>query len=366
MNNSKRLFMDVHALQTLPPSNMNRDDTGSPKTAQYGGVRRARVSSQAWKRAIRRYFNEFGQGAAVGVRTKDIVAYVAGKMLQMDSDMPAEKAFELAEKAFNSAGVSTKDHKAKALFFLGDRQAEALAGAALAGKVEKEDREELKNILKENPEVDIALFGRMVADTPSLNEDASSQVAHAISTHAVQTEFDYYTAMDDLAPEDQAGAGMLGSIEYNSSTLYRYANVAVHELGKQLSSPEQTTAALKLFVEAFAKSMPTGKVNTFANQTLPSVLLVTLREDRPVNLVSAFEIPVKATDESGYVKRSEACLAREFQKVQKFVHAPVASFYISMNEHSELEEVGTEVENIEELLSGLQSVLEEYVLTEGE
>ena len=92
----------------------------------------------------------------------------------------------------------------------------------------------------------------MVADDPSLNEDASSQVAHAISTHGVQTEFDFYTAVDDLAPEDNAGAGMLGTIEFNTSTLYRYANVAVHELTRQLGNEQTVINTLKLFVEAFS------------------------------------------------------------------------------------------------------------------
>lgn len=117
----------------------------------------------------------------------------------------------------------------------------------------------------------------MVTDDPSLNEDASSQVAHAISTHAVQTEFDFFTAVDELSPEDNAGAGMLGTVEYNSSTLYRYANVAIHELLVQLGEKKSVVNNLKLFVEAFANSMPTGKVNTFANQTLPQALVLSLR-----------------------------------------------------------------------------------------
>lgn len=352
MTTKTRLFLDIHAIQTLPPSNINRDDTGSPKTAQYGGVRRARVSSQSWKKAIRDYFNENGNQNNVGVRTKNIVEYVANKIITMDDTVGLEEAMELANNILKKAGVSTKDFKAKALFFLGDVQANKLAQAALD---QVSDKEELQELLRKNPAIDIALFGRMVADDPSLNEDASAQVAHAISTHAVQTEFDFFTAIDDLSPEDNAGAGMLGTIEFNSSTLYRYANVAVHELVKQLANEQSVVNSLKLFVEAFANSLPTGKANTFANQTLPQALVVTVRPDRPVNLVSAFEVPVKST--TGYVNESIDKFANEFIKVEKFVHQPLVTFYVSTDEGDILKKIGEEKGSLTELIEDLSNEL---------
>lgn len=353
MTNHK-LFIDIHALQTVPPSNINRDDTGSPKTAQYGGVRRARVSSQSWKRAIRAYFNEYGALDNVGVRTLDIVSYVAEKIQSLDTNVEAEDAFEKAEKVINQAGIKTKDHKARALFFLGEVQAEQLAKAALN---EETDKKVLKEYLKDNPAVDIALFGRMVADDPSLNEDASSQVAHAISTHAVQTEFDFYTAVDDLAPEDNAGAGMLGTIEFNSSTLYRYANIAGHELLNQLGNKESTMKAINLFVKAFINSLPTGKANTFANQTLPEAVLVSLRSDRPVNLVTAFEKPVKSRE--GHVNESIHRLLEENNRVQKFVEPSVATYLLTLDELN-IEYTNIEVEdNLNQLLTSLINQLED-------
>lgn len=197
----------------------------------------------------------------------------------------------LALKKDTQTKAPIEKGKLRALLFLTKTQVEKIAEAAIEGK---KDKKSLKRILNEEHTLDISLFGRMVASDPSLNEDASAQVAHAISTHAVQTEFDYYTAVDDLAPEDNAGAGMLGTIEFNSSTLYRYANVAAHELVRQLVDKEAVVSALQLFIEAFSNSMPTGKVNTFANQTLPQALIVIVRRDRPVNLVSAFENPVKS------------------------------------------------------------------------
>lgn len=343
MNNNKNLFLDVHAIQTVPPSNINRDDTGSPKTAQYGGATRARVSSQSWKKAMRKYFLEHGNMSNVGIRSLEIVRYVAEQIVTIDESIDQETAMNLAEKVINDAGIKTKDQKARALFFMSYKQAQKLARAAIAEDVKKN---ELPAMVKSDPAIDIALFGRMVADDPRLNEDASSQVAHAISTHAVQTEFDFFTATDDFSSANNAGAGMLGTIEYNSSTLYRYANVAVHEFCNQLGDSASTINALKLFVEAFAKSMPTGKANTFANQTLPQAILISLRKDRPVSLVSAFEKPVRSSE--GYVDQSIKKLQSEYETVKQWVDEPLFTMSLGM-------------ENFEGNLDNFNQLLEQLV-----
>lgn len=350
----KHIYLDLHAIQTLPPSNVNRDDTGSPKTAIYGGVRRARVSSQSWKRAMRQYFLQ-ESAETLGVRSLNVIQYLADRIVAADSSVTEEKAMEVAEKIFNDVGIKTKEQKTKALFFLGKHQADQLAAAAVHGEI---DKKVLSQIFTHNPAIDIALFGRMVADNPSLNEDASAQVAHAISTHEVQTEFDFFTAVDDLAPEDNAGAGMLGTIEFNSSTLYRYANIALHDLMRQLGDKEQTVAAAKLFIQAFANSMPTGKVNTFANQTLPQMLMINIRTDRPVNLVTAFENPVKSR--KGYVVPSIGRLLNEVTKTQKYVQAPVKTLYL-VDEDIEKPEWATEEDTIIALINDFANISEELL-----
>lgn len=355
MTTEQRLFLDIHVIQTLPPSNMNRDDTGSPKTAQYGGVRRSRVSSQAWKKAMREYFNTHGDQSNVGIRTKEIVRYVADKIVELDSSISIEDALEKADKVLIAAGIKKKG-EVKALYFMGDSQAKKLAQAAYDNIT---DKKELQKLANADPAIDIALFGRMVAEDPTLNVDSSSQVAHAISTHAVQTEFDFFTAVDDLAPKDNAGAGMLGTVEFNSSTLYRYANVAIHELSKQLGNEESLENSLSLFIEAFAKSLPTGKVNTFANQTLPQTLIVTVRSDRPVNLVSAFEEPVKSIE--GYVTKSIDKLAKEFIKVEKFVDKPLMTFYVTLHESDSLKQIGEEKDSVSKLLEDFSEMIAQYI-----
>lgn len=352
---NNRLFLDIHAIQTVPPANINRDDTGSPKTAQYGGVTRARVSSQSWKRAIRKYFNENGDVENVGIRSLEIVKYVANKIVEKDGSLSIEDAMAMADKTINAAKISTKDQKAKALFFLSDKQAEKLAQASI-DKVT--DKKQLESILNDDISIDIALFGRMVADNTILNEDASSQVAHAISTHAIQSEFDFFTAVDDLAPEDNAGAGMLGTVEYNSSTLYRYANIALHDFYKQLADKEETINATKLFVKSFVESMPTGKINTFANQTLPQAIVVSLRSDRPLNMVSAFEEPIKS--DNGYVDKSIEKLFAEYTKYDKILDKPIFTAYLILGD-TEVNETGKSEASLNDLLEDLGDQIEKNI-----
>ena len=319
---TKRLYVDFHILQTVPPSCVNRDDTGSPKTSVYGGSVRARVSSQAWKHAMRVMFTgEMSDAVETGYRTKKGTDLVAK---QIKALVPDKDALKLAQKVIADAGIKSDDKGTKALFFMSTAQAKALAELAVDGCT---DKKQYKKALKAAPSADMALFGRMVADDPSLNYDAAAQVAHSISTHTVQNEFDYFTAVDDCAPEDNAGAGHLGTVEYNSATLYRYATVNVLELVRTLGA-EQTAQTVRAFGEAFIRSMPTGKQNSFANRTLPDAVYVTLRQDQPVNLSRAFEKPVRKSEE-GYAEPSKMALKQYAKELYNtFAEAPEQSFTV--------------------------------------
>ena len=349
---SNKLFIDFHVLQTVPPSCINRDDTGSPKTAQYGGVQRARVSSQCWKHAMRQMFKDNFNEAELGVRTKKIVDMVAKKIRAIDATKDELEAKKLAVKAITSAKVQIEEKKkpdepeAKALFFMTTKQAENLAKLILEN--DSPSAKEAQAALNKGYGIDVALFGRMVADDPSLNTDASAQVAHSISTHRVDNEFDFYTAVDDCAPEDNAGAGMMGTIEFNSATLYRYATLAVHELNKQIDDSKAMAKVIQEFARAFIASMPTGKQNTFANQTLPNAVLVNLRIDQPINLVGAFETPIQNKG-NGFVKGSCEALARHAQEIyDSFATAPEKTYVVG----AALQGLGEQV-NLQELLDSL-------------
>lgn len=332
-----RTIIDVHILQTVPPSNLNRDDTGSPKSAIYGGVRRSRVSSQAWKRATRVAFNATFDRSELGVRTRRVVELLAGEITSRAPEL-ANQATDLAVATFKAVGIDTKPPKKEAtaeagyLVFLSRHQVVALATAAVdaanspdvAAHLKAAD---VKALADRNHSVDIALFGRMVAEQTDLNVDAAVQVAHAISVHPVETEFDYFTAVDDVLGDDETGAAMIGTVEFNSATLYRYATVDVDRLNDNLGDPLAARRAVEAFVRAFVRSMPTGKQNTFANRTLPEAVVVLVRDSQPINLVGAFERPVQETERAGRVKLSSELLRHEAAEIERaYGEKPVAGW----------------------------------------
>lgn len=331
-----RTIVDVHVLQTVPPSNLNRDDTGSPKTAVYGGVRRARVSSQAWKRAVRLAFKQHLDPSQLGERTKRVGEAVAARITTLAPDLK-DQASALAASVLQSAGLIKKapakgaDAETEYLLFLSHRQQDNLAKEAVeaARTGTKPDAKKAKALANTDHSIDIAMFGRMVADVSDINVDAAVQVAHAISVHAVDNEFDYYTAVDDRKHDAQeTGAGMIGTVEFNSSTLYRYATIDVDRLNETLGDPEATRRAVEAFLTAFATSMPSGKRNTFANGTRPDAVVVHVRDTQAVNLVGAFEEPIRQRGEaSGRVAQAAEALASYVADVHTaFGDQPVAAW----------------------------------------
>ncbi|MFD9793366.1 type I-E CRISPR-associated protein Cas7/Cse4/CasC [Streptomyces sp. NPDC059070] len=327
---SATLFVEAHILQSLPPSNANRDDSGTPKQALYGGARRARVSSQSWKRATRTEFAKAIEPADRATRTKRIAALLAERLTrpaaQGGTGLESAQADRLAAALLEPLGItksSKKEEQSAYLLFFGKRQLDAIVkllngrAAALCALSDTALKDEVAKLpviaaLSAGHPAEVALFGRMVADLPALNVDAAVQVAHALSTHAVRTEFDYYTAVDDENTDDH-GAGMIGTVEFNSSTLYRYAVLGVHQLRDNLSSAKDTQETAIRFVDAFTRSMPTGHQNSFAHRTLPHLVLLTLRTDQPVNLVSAYEEPVVGV--TGLATESAMRLAGELTSV---------------------------------------------------
>lgn len=356
-----RTIVDVHVLQTVPPSNLNRDDTGSPKSAVYGGVRRARVSSQAWKRATRTAFRDVLDPTELGVRTKRVVELVGAEVARQAPDLDTRQE-ELAKIVLDAAGIKVKPARKKEapeesgyLLFLSRRQMAGLAELAVAAAraagegTPTVEKKLAKRRADQEHSVDVALFGRMVADDTDLNVDAAAQVAHAISVHAVQNEYDYFTAVDDhrRAESDdevgEAGAGMIGTVEFNSSTLYRYATLDVDRLRDNLGDGLSAVRAVQAFVRAFVMSMPTGKQNTFANRTLPDAVLVVVRETQSVNLVGAFEVAVD--QRSGRVAEAVRVLAKHaVEQHGAFDETPVAAWAVGGGEAaSPLAEIGEQV-----------------------
>lgn len=371
------LYVDVHALHTLPPSNINRDDTGAPKTATFGGVVRQRVSSQAWKRAIRRDFPDHLDASALGIRTKRVAERVIARVQELTREQGQEVDREQATKAvtdaFIAAGIKLTEPKARKgreapahgpeagyLLFLSNHQIQRLAEAVVAADGQKLAKKDVAKILDQDHSMDIALFGRMVAEVPDYNVDAAVQVAHAIGVHASEPEFDYFTAVDDAAAEaEETGAGMIGTVEMMSSTLYRYATVNMAGLAHNLGDAAAAVEAALAFVRGFVLSMPTGKQNTFANRTLPDVVVVTVRDDRPVSYVNAFETPVETGLDRGRRYEAARRMAQEAASIETaYGMRPVRSFVLAVGPLAEAVVGMGEPVGREQLLAGLREALE--------
>ncbi|MDN8605948.1 type I-E CRISPR-associated protein Cas7/Cse4/CasC [Corynebacterium ureicelerivorans] len=371
------LVIDIHALQTVPPSLINRDDTGAPKSAIFGGVPRQRVSSQSWKRAIRRYFEDNFDAQQIGDRSKRLPEKIALRLI--DAGLEPDEAIKRVEDLFKAAGIKTAIDKPKKnddsddkpspyprtgyLLFLSQQQIDRAVEELLAREGEKPSKGDAKAILDTDHSVDMAMFGRMVADDAAYNVDASVQVAHAIGIHGSTPDFDYFTAVDDLAEEgEETGAGMIGTVQMMSSTMYRYATINFDGLKKNLDSADAASLAVEHFIEAFVSSMPTGKINTFANQTLPELVYVAVRDTRPVSLVNAFEVPVEA--EQGASRRKVAVdrLAQEARDVESvYGFKPLAAYVMGIGETADSFTEIAEKTTLQELTKNIGEVLDRVV-----
>lgn len=333
------MFVELHIIQNFAPSNLNRDDTGAPKDCQFGGYRRARISSQALKRAIRMTFGEENllPEESRARRTKRIAGALVERLVAHGKDAVAAAA--VVEAAIQGIGLSFEkpkegdtEKKTQYLLFLGQREINALADVCLAHwdtlvdvapnadaaserdakKAKKANKAALPKQVQlalldalDGRSADVALFGRMLADLPEKNIDAASQVAHAISTHRVATEFDFYTAVDDLKPDDTAGADMLGTVEFNSACFYRYSNIDVDQLIENLGGDvDLARATVEAFLWASIHAIPTGKQNSMAAQNPPSFVMAVVRDRGLWSLANAFVNPVAPAHDGDLIERS--------------------------------------------------------------
>jgi CRISPR system Cascade subunit CasC len=376
-----KTIIEIHALQNFAPSNLNRDDTGAPKDALFGGTRRARVSSQCLKRSIRQYFSGLVEQNALATddlafRTKRILDALINSLVEKGRDKA--EAEEKARLALGAMELTVKeDGKSEYLLFLGQREISGIANiihekwdsitasdavpteGKKPGKAKKlasqsadpELKKALDKVFNGGKAVDVALFGRMLADMPERNQNAACQVAHAISTHSVEREFDFYTAVDDLKPEDSAGADMMGTVEFNSACFYRYAVVDWEKLVENLQEDRELAAkGLRGFLEGFVVAEPTGKQNTFAAHNPPEFVLVSVRRNAaPRNLANAFETPIRVKKDESLTRKSAEELAKKAQTLQVAFGGVEQTFVLNLID-AKLNGLGTTSQALKDLL----------------
>lgn len=370
--------LELHIIQSVPVACLNRDDLNSPKTAVFGGVQRARVSSQSWKRAIREMAKEDAAAIFKGNRSRRMVCELATRF--ESNNISKNIAVIIAEQI---AGiVETLDSKTdadgfkkiKTLMFFSAAEYDAIANAVTDDikkaaekvnsssnavevfkdamkkmndekkvesakkeleKLEKEMEKDKKSFGKALSDksirdaiksaqlkdaADIALFGRMVANDHSLTVEAASMFSHALSTHKVDNEIDFFTAVDDLQPKEESGAGMTGTLEFNSATYYRFAALNLDMLAdkEHLGSmtKEERQSVVRTFVESTIKAIPGARKNTMNGNTLPAYVFGVVREKgHPIQLINAFESAVHSA--SGYSEKSVDLLKSEYTKLKE-------------------------------------------------
>lgn len=345
-------IIEFHILQSFPVSCLNRDDVGSPKSAIVGGVQRARVSSQCWKRQVRLGMQDLG--IELGIRTKRVTKLMMDachKKLKAENKELTDELTEnikiLAEHVTkilddkSSEDKKTEEYKASTLIFLSNSDASRIAEAMSpfnfslteldekitavsdALKTAKKDKDKaltvslqegkkgfdkiksITSLLKEfnsfHDGLDIALFGRMVANAPTMNIEAACSFSHAISTHKVSSEVEFFTALDDKQEEDATGSAHMGSLEFNSATYYRYISLNLGQLYDTLAG-ENLADAIKTFTKALFVAVPSARQTTQSAASPWEYAKVYVRKGQRLQV--PFEQAVKAKQGNGYLKPS--------------------------------------------------------------
>ena len=352
MNKFTNFRIEFHILQSFPVSCLNRDDVGAPKSALIGGVERARVSSQCWKRAVRLELQN--QGVKIADRTKLVAQKIAEACIALGAS--ADQAASCGVEIAGMLTKTVKDGKSDTLFFISNAEAQAIAAACVKEEngvktANAPGDKEVKKLLKEQCNtvldgLDIALFGRMVANAPELNMEAAALFAHAISTHKVSSEVDFFTAVDDLDNTD-SGAGHMGSLEFNSATYYRYVSLDLGQLAENLHT-EEIGEAVRAFVKALFIAYPAARQSTMTAMCPWNYAIVTLRKGQGIQL--PFNAPVRlAKPGEDMVTASVNALNERFDKVVRM--------YGSLFGLKSRFGIGTEEGSIDTLLAALDEQL---------
>lgn len=306
----KNTRIEFHILQSFPVTCLNRDDVGAPKSAIVGGVSRARVSSQCWKRQVRLALPDFG--IHLGVRSKKIASMLAKACTALGASEEQASSCGEAMAAFFSEDTLLFLSEAEAAAFAAYAQEKDFDAASLKDK--ELVKVAKKAVNKTLDALDIALFGRMVAKAADMNVEAAASFAHAISTHKVSNEVEFFTAVDDYKTDDESGSAHMGSLEFNSATYYRYVSLDLGQLEQTLGEGADLKTAVAAFVKALYVAVPAARQTTQSGACPWDYARVLLRKGQ--GLQASFEQPVKSQGE-GFLSPSKVALKEWLNKKEK-------------------------------------------------
>lgn len=333
-------LIELHLLQSVPVNCINRDQFGSPKSTTFGGSPRARVSSQCWKRAIRKLASE-ESSLFSGSRSKYFMPQMTEILLLANQDKTAaekiaREIFEAAKIKFDEKGSSNN------LFYFSNGELQAAADAyfaqADAKKAVAAAVKQLEKVTKDG--VDIAFFGRMIADS-ELTLEGAAFFSHAISTNTVSNDIDFFTAVDDLRPEDVTGSSHMGDLEFNTACYYRYIGLNLDLLADDrhlgVMTLEERRQAVRYFLNAAVTAFPEARKNSMAAPTLPGFVFAVARRGQPLSLANAFEKPVRGS--GGLLDESAKRLQEHWQGLKTtFGITSDQEFFLPQNTLNELTE----------------------------
>lgn len=342
-------LIELHLLQSFPVTCLNRDDVGAPKSARFGGCQRARISSQSWKRAIRSLEQEYDGTLFAGKRTRFIIDSMKTSFMQKgQSESHSDKLATAMADSLGKLDTSGKGD-VKTLLYFSPQEMESVVDAFLAlqpedvlqkfedlkpdekkdkkawenaekelTKMAKKAAKNLKSTVKDN--ADIAIFGRMVADDHSLMVEGAGLFSHALSTHAMDNEIDFFSAVDDDKNEDtDRGAGHIGTIEFNSACYYRYVGLNLDLLfdADHIGhfDDSERKAVVKNFVKSAILAVPGARKNSMFGWNPPEFILGLKRSGQPLSLVNAFEKPVRSA--TGYLEGSQKNLTAHWETLKE-------------------------------------------------
>ncbi|MFI3169662.1 MAG: type I-E CRISPR-associated protein Cas7/Cse4/CasC [Faecalibacterium sp.] len=328
------MLYEIHMIKNYPPANLNRDDTGSPKTSYFGGSLRGRISSQCLKRSWRTSALFDSLLGDRGIRSRQLPDLVKDELiLRGMSEAMAEIAKEKVTGIGNKDGKENEKGITSQTMFFSAHDVSAVANIMIEAAADKDEKsfkkakttdivKQMKNVALRPITIDIAMFGRMVTSDAFHNVEAAVQTAHAISTHTVNQENDYFTAMDDLLGAADTGADMVGDTEYNACCYYHYMSIDTDQLEKNLKdSPDaqaHIAALLPAMVEIMAFSNPSGKQNSFASHVLPEAMYIEVKNKKvPTSYANAFETPVRFGSNAKVLETSVKNLVKEINLIEE-------------------------------------------------
>ncbi len=288
-------LIELHILQSFPVSCLNRDDVGAPKSAVFGGVNRARLSSQCLKRAVRLLARELEPDPLfAGIRSRILLEpfTTALKAKGLDEKVATAKATEILEKF--SKPDSKNPEQVTTAVYLSPGEIDQIATAVAGGEDPKKACRKASRL----DAADIALFGRMVANDATLNVEGAAMFSHALSVHQAENDIDFFSAVDDRKGDaEDAGAGMIGTLEFTSALYYRYTalNLGLLADDEHLGglTQEQRQKVVDAFIRATLMAVPGARKNSMNAHTFPSYVLGLYKDQgQPVQLINAFEEPV--------------------------------------------------------------------------